>query len=113
MSTILIARPSRRCHRGRPFTLTRRHHCGGDHCGDHYHYYVGPYVALSGGPRNPLMPTLDGKSMSVPQYCNTVPDDSRAGGGPSETFAFTACLKVLATLRQPKTADRLAGTIRT
>jgi hypothetical protein len=56
------------------------------------------------------MPTLDGKSMSVPQYCNTAPDDCRAGGGPSETFAFAACLKVLATL---KTVDHLAGTIPT
>src|SRR5437879_6054823 len=72
MSTIFIAGPS-----WTPVYLTQ---------GDHW------YVALPRGRHNPLMPAIDGKSMSVPQYCNKV---SRQSGD----RAFTRSLKAPETLR--------------
>src|ERR1700720_3742277 len=71
MSTIFIAGPS-----WTPIYLTH-----GDHC----------YVALPRGRHNPLMPVIDGKSMSVAQYCNGV---SRRSGH----RAFASPLKAPETL---------------
>jgi len=64
---------------------------------------VAYHMAMPCGRRNLLMPAFDGKSMSVPQYCNRIPGDPGEG-------AFAGRLNAPATL---PTGRRAAGTVPT